>query len=154
MVSHPNFDIHVACNEHIKGIIWHLNMNFINHWSTINFIVFMIAYLKENKLHGLLRYTEACKAGVCVTGQFWTCRCSNVSETGEPFIYIHPGVIIPPAQRSWRGYTGFTMSICPSVDRIVSALYLLQYLPAMLQYYQNIGDLLNITIKFDWYDSS
>ena len=26
------------------------------------------------------------------------------------------------------GYTGFTLSFCPSVDRIVSALYLLQYL--------------------------
>ena len=27
------------------------------------------------------------------------------------------------------GYTGFTLSVCPSVDRIVSALYLLQYSP-------------------------
>ena len=26
-----------------------------------------------------------------------------------------------------RGYTGFTLSICPSVDRILSALYLQQY---------------------------
>ena len=26
-----------------------------------------------------------------------------------------------------RGYTGFTLSVCPSVDRIVSALYLQQY---------------------------
>ena len=25
-------------------------------------------------------------------------------------------------------YTGFTLSVCPSVDRIVSALYLQQYL--------------------------
>ena len=25
------------------------------------------------------------------------------------------------------GYSGFTLSVCPSVDRIVSALYLLQY---------------------------
>ena len=27
------------------------------------------------------------------------------------------------------GYTGFTLSICPSVDRMVSAQYLQQYLP-------------------------
>ena len=36
-----------------------------------------------------------------------------------------------PTQRIWKGYTGFTLSVCPSVcpsvDRIVSALYLLQY---------------------------
>ena len=39
--------------------------------------------------------------------------------------------------RSWKGYTGFTLSIfpsvhssiCPSVDRIVSAMHLQQYLP-------------------------
>ena len=34
-----------------------------------------------------------------------------------------------PLQRSWNGgyYTGFTLSVPPSVDRIVSALYLQQY---------------------------
>ena len=41
--------------------------------------------------------------------------------------YDQPTIIIPPSQRSWRGYTGFTLSVCLSVDRIVSTLYLLQY---------------------------
>ena len=35
----------------------------------------------------------------------------------------------PPASTKLKGgYTGFTLSVCPSVDRIVSALYLQQYL--------------------------
>ena len=34
----------------------------------------------------------------------------------------------PPASTKLKGgYTGFTLSVCPSVDRIVSALYLQQY---------------------------
>ena len=33
-----------------------------------------------------------------------------------------------PAQRSWRGCTGFTLSVYPPVDRIVSALYLPKYM--------------------------
>ena len=37
-------------------------------------------------------------------------------------------VIIPPASTKLKGgYTGFTLPVCPSVDRIVSALYLQQY---------------------------
>ena len=37
-------------------------------------------------------------------------------------------VIIPPASTKLKGgYTGFTLSVCQSVDRIVSALYLQQY---------------------------
>ena len=37
-------------------------------------------------------------------------------------------VIIPPASTKLiGGYTGITLSVCPSVDRIVSALYLQQY---------------------------
>ena len=41
--------------------------------------------------------------------------------------------LYPPLQRSWKeGCTGFTLSlcpsVCPSVDRIMSALYLQQYL--------------------------
>ena len=36
--------------------------------------------------------------------------------------------IIPPASTKLKGgYTGFTLSVCPSVDRMVSALYLQQY---------------------------
>ena len=36
--------------------------------------------------------------------------------------------IIPPASTKLiGGYTGITLSVCPSVDRIVSALYLQQY---------------------------
>ena len=37
-------------------------------------------------------------------------------------------VVIPPASTKLKGgYTGITLSVCPSVDRIVSALYLQQY---------------------------
>ena len=37
-------------------------------------------------------------------------------------------VIIPPASMKLKGgYTGITLSVCPSVDRIVSALCLQQY---------------------------
>ena len=37
-------------------------------------------------------------------------------------------IIIPPASTKLKGrYTGFTLSVCLSVDRIVSALYLQQY---------------------------
>ena len=44
-------------------------------------------------------------------------------------------LLYPRLQRSWKGYTGFTLSVCPSVrpsvcpsvDRIVSTLYLQQY---------------------------
>ena len=44
------------------------------------------------------------------------------------------GIFISLAQQSWRGYTGFTLSVRLSlvrlsVDKIVSALYLLQYSP-------------------------
>ena len=36
--------------------------------------------------------------------------------------------VIPPASTKLKGgYTGITLSVCPSVDRIVSALYLQQY---------------------------
>ena len=42
--------------------------------------------------------------------------------------WSHDHLIIPPAPTKLKGgYTGFTLSICPSVDRIVSALYLQQY---------------------------
>ena len=40
-----------------------------------------------------------------------------------------------PAQISWGRYTGFTLSVYPSDDRIVSALYLLQYSPDPLHIY-------------------
>ena len=37
-------------------------------------------------------------------------------------------MIIPPASTKLKGgYTGFTLSVCPSMDRIVSALYFQQY---------------------------
>ena len=37
-------------------------------------------------------------------------------------------LFIPPTSTKLKGgYTGFTLSVCPSVDRIVSALYLQQY---------------------------
>ena len=38
-------------------------------------------------------------------------------------------LFIPPASTKLKaGYTGFTLSVCPSVNRILSALYLQQYL--------------------------
>ena len=38
-------------------------------------------------------------------------------------------LVIPPASTKLKGgYTGFTLSVCPSVDRIVYALYLQQYM--------------------------
>ena len=37
-------------------------------------------------------------------------------------------IFIPPASTKLKGgYTGITLSVCPSVDRIASALYLQQY---------------------------
>ena len=43
-------------------------------------------------------------------------------------ILITSHIIIPPASTKLiGGYTGITLSVCPSVDRIVSALYLQQY---------------------------
>ena len=47
------------------------------------------------------------------------CRPSNLSEIS---------IFIPPASTKLiGGYTGITLSVCPSVDRIVSALYLQEY---------------------------
>ena len=41
---------------------------------------------------------------------------------------IHHNIIIPSASKKLKGgYTGITLSVCPSVDSIVSALYLQQY---------------------------
>ena len=43
---------------------------------------------------------------------------------------LNPTVIIPPLQRSWKGvywYHLVRLSVCPSVDKIVSALYLQEY---------------------------
>ena len=59
-------------------------------------------------------------------------RTNNPLPAGLYVFYTQswPGTrsvfIIPSAHRSWRGYTGFTLSICPSVrpsvDRVMSAL--------------------------------
>ena len=44
------------------------------------------------------------------------------------FSVVNNKLIIPPASTKLKGgYTGITLSLCPSVDRIVSALYLQQY---------------------------
>ena len=41
---------------------------------------------------------------------------------------IFKHIFIPPASTKLKGgYTGITLSVCPSVDKIVSALYLQQY---------------------------
>ena len=43
-------------------------------------------------------------------------------------IHLSYSLFIPPASTKLiGGYTGITLSVCPSVDRIVSALYLQQY---------------------------
>ena len=45
------------------------------------------------------------------------------------FVIAVYGFIIPPASTKLKGwFTGFTLSVCPSVDRIVSTLYIQQYL--------------------------
>ena len=50
------------------------------------------------------------------------------ARLGKWFFYSGHVLIIPPASTKLiGGYTGITLSVCPSVDRIVSALYLQQY---------------------------
>ena len=85
--------------------------------------------------------------------KIWPCdtaSCNFISiSSGNSFVICDATnhnwkqclLIIPPLQRSWKGgggggggereaYTGFTLSsVCPSMDRIISALYLQQYLP-------------------------
>ena len=52
----------------------------------------------------------------------------NISQWANPLGPFLQTLIIPPASTKLKGgYTGFTLSVCPSVDRIVSALYLQQY---------------------------
>ena len=76
----------------------------------------------------------------------WICRLQNVIHfvqfsvcEAEVISLTHWGrvthiciskltIILPPASTKLKGgYTGITLSVCPSVDRIVSALYLQQY---------------------------
>ena len=53
-----------------------------------------------------------------------------VCEIQDEDYYWSLRVIIPPASTKLiGGYTGITLSVCPSVDRIVSALYLQQFSP-------------------------
>ena len=60
---------------------------------------------------------------VHVSLQLMTSCCMN-------FAFIIQWIFIPPTSTKLKGgYAGFTLSVCPSVDRIVSALYLQQYLP-------------------------
>ena len=68
-------------------------------------------------------------------------QTSQIARNNTPVLYVffnrsyhHPYqsiiklyFIIPSAQRSWKVYTGLTISVCPSVDGIVSTLYLLKY---------------------------
>ena len=63
-------------------------------------------------------------AGVVIS--LLPCRVSS------SHVWVVSHVIIPPASTKLKaGYTGFTLSVCPSVcpsvDRIVSALHLSQY---------------------------
>ena len=46
---------------------------------------------------------------------------------GSGFQVLRTGDYTPRFNEGERGVTGFTLSVCPSVDRIVSALYLQQY---------------------------
>ena len=55
----------------------------------------------------------------------------SIVSAGKSIKQCIPGnmhTVIPPASTKLkRGYTGITWSVCPSVDRIVSALYLQEY---------------------------
>ena len=52
----------------------------------------------------------------------------RVNYVGPQDTRLGPWLIIPPASTKLKeGYTGITLSVCPFVDRIVSALYLQQY---------------------------
>ena len=54
-------------------------------------------------------------------------RCSLITNFWS-YIVVWIIVIIPPASTKLKGgYTGITLSVCPSVDRMVSALYLQEY---------------------------
>ena len=59
----------------------------------------------------------------------WNCEGKCTSEMDTWMTFLYP----PMLNEVERGYTGFTLSVRPSVhpsvDRIVSAVYLLQYLP-------------------------
>ena len=61
----------------------------------------------------------------------WWCDMAFIEpmHRNKPNItYSFNWVIIPAASTKLiGGYTGITLSVCPSVDRIVSALYLQQY---------------------------
>ena len=63
-------------------------------------------------------------------------------------------IIIPPASTKLKGvYTGFTLSrVCPSVDRIVSALYLQQYSSDLFNictsYQATSGDMSRVMLFF------
>ena len=65
-----------------------------------------------------------------------TVRATSYKGPRHPCWFI---LVMPSAQRSWRGYTSFTLSVCPSVspsvDRMVSALYLPQYLLDPFHFY-------------------
>ena len=54
--------------------------------------------------------------------------CSGAIQTNRPLVFLYPHF-----REVEKGYTGYTLSVCPavcpSVDGIMSALYLQQYLP-------------------------
>ena len=64
----------------------------------------------------------------------YLCQCwprsmsPYVMSLGHNKLILRIPLIIPSASMKLKGgYTGFTLSVCPSVDRIVSNLYLQQY---------------------------
>ena len=53
----------------------------------------------------------------------WQFPCLKITNITINYVSLNYHT---PAQRSWGGYTGFILPVCPPVDRIVSALYLPQ----------------------------
>ena len=86
---------------------------------------------------------------------FSTHLCTRISSKSPSFsgqiVRKNVGLefLYPPLQRRWKGDTGFTLSVCPSVDRIVSPLYLQQYSsdPLRICTYQATSEGVNLVSK-------
>ena len=63
------------------------------------------------------------KGGILVS----PCLSVRLSVCGQNRVRSVSSIIPPASTKLKGGYTGITLSVCPSVDRIVSALYLQQY---------------------------
>ena len=71
---------------------------------------------------------------MAIRNAVWYIGFILISSTYErtPFClacFDRKSIVIPPLNEVEGGYTGFTLSVCPSVSRIVCTLYILQYSP-------------------------